>query len=88
MQQILLQNATDYYKMRQVLYYKMRQIFTKRDSYYKIQRLLQIVTVQSQFCHFYGLSLFLLSLKVVFLFTFEIFASLVLMILLLILLSG
>ena len=47
MQQILLQNATDYYKMRQVLYYKMRQIFTKRDSYYKIQRLLQIVTVQS-----------------------------------------
>ena len=52
---ILLQNATKvYYKMCQVFCYKMRQIFTKYNSYYKLQelyykmrRLLQIVTVQS-----------------------------------------
>ena len=50
---------TVYYKMRQLFYYKMRQFYyktqvisncndfiTKCDSYYKMRRLLQIVTVK------------------------------------------
>ena len=51
---VLLQNATKvYYKMRQ-FYYKMRVIkncddfITKCDSHYKMRRLLQIATVQTE----------------------------------------
>ena len=102
MQQILLQNATDYYKMRQVLYYKMRQ------NFYKTRQLLQnttfIANCDSTVIEAYSMTVieaysmtvtvlpllwsFSISFKVVFLFTFEIFASLVLMTLLLIFLSG
>ena len=58
----LLQNATYYYKMRQLFYYKMRQKFitkcddfiTKYDSYYKMRRLLQIATVHSMIIESFG----------------------------------
>ena len=58
MWQILLQNATAvllqntaevYYKMRQVFITKYVGFITKCDSYYKMQRLLQIVTAQTTF---------------------------------------
>ena len=45
---ILLQNVTkNYYKIRQLFYCKMWQFITKCNSYYKIWRLFQNVSVQT-----------------------------------------
>ena len=48
---------TVYYKMRQIFLFKCNSYFiTKCDSYYKMQRLLQIATVQKSNNEFYFLS--------------------------------